>query len=212
MSFILDSLRKSENKRRRKGVSVPPSIHEPVAGKAGGRRSWTLWILVFLVINAALLAWLAGAWWLAPEARRAYVRQQGVDAGLAGRDEVRPPAPPADEVRENRATRENLPATADQRVGRRERDKVVAAVAPDPRKIYRYRQLPPEIRQQIPDLKMSLHAYNRADGQASMVRLNDRIYREGQLVAQELILESITAEGVVLQFSGYRFLLARKGG
>ena len=95
-----------------------------------------------------------------------------------------------------------------------EKEKLPAKALPVPRsekKIYRFDQLPVSIQKQIPTLRMSLHAYNRDDATASMVQLNDRMMHEKEMVNANISLEQITAEGVVLRYDGYRFLLPRRG-
>ncbi len=79
------------------------------------------------------------------------------------------------------------------------------------KKVYRFSQLPVSIQNRIPPLKMSLHAFNRDQASASLVQLNDRILREGDKVTEGVRLEKITAEGVVLIYDGYHFLLPRRG-
>ncbi|MBN1957213.1 MAG: general secretion pathway protein GspB [Desulfuromonadales bacterium] len=90
----------------------------------------------------------------------------------------------------------------------------VSAELPVPRNdrhIYAFQQLPPAIRQQLPVLRMALHAYNRADHRASLIQINNQIYREGDVIDRTLAVEQITEDGAVLRYDGYRFLLPRRG-
>jgi hypothetical protein len=44
-----------------------------------------------------------------------------------------------------------------------------------------------------------------------MVQLNNQMMHEKEMVNPDISLEQITAEGVVLHYDGYRFLLPRRG-
>jgi general secretion pathway protein B len=64
--------------------------------------------------------------------------------------------------------------------------------------------LPNHIKEELPELSISFHAFNRAP-RSRLVSINGRILREGQSVAEGLILEEITPKGVVLSYQGTRF-------
>ena len=61
-----------------------------------------------------------------------------------------------------------------------------------------------EFRGAIPVMDVSIHAYAE-NPSARLVRINGRIYREGQQVEEELILEAITEEGMIMEYLGQRF-------
>lgn len=211
MSFILDALKKSENKRRKKSAQLPRSIHEPVAYKIARPRQWTLWIFLFLVINAALLVWLVSSWTMKPDSEPVSARESGQ---LTERKTV--PVRESDVIEPVANDVSSLPVQTSVIVDTTQPmiDVVsVPANLPIPRtekKVYAFQQLPTSIQQQIPELQMALHAYNRDDSRTSMVQLNNRIYREGDKISPTLTLEAITAEGAVVRYDGYRFLLPRR--
>jgi general secretion pathway protein B len=64
--------------------------------------------------------------------------------------------------------------------------------------------LPPSVRQELPAMTVSVHAYsdNPAD---RMVGIGNRILREGDYVVAGLKLEQITPDGMILGYKGYRF-------
>jgi general secretion pathway protein B len=64
--------------------------------------------------------------------------------------------------------------------------------------------LPNYIKEKLPELSISFHAFNRAP-RSRLVSINGRILREGQSVAEGLILEEITPKGVVLSYQDTRF-------
>jgi Type II secretion system protein B len=211
MSFILDALKKSENRRRKKSAQLPRSIHEPVAYKIARPRQWTLWVLLFLVINAALLVWLVSSWMMTTDSESISTHEP---AQLTERNII--------PVRESEATELvaiDVSSSPDQTSGIVDTTQPtievisIPANLPIPRtekKVYAFQQLPASIQQQIPELQMALHAYNREDSGTSMIQLNNRIYREGDKISTTLTLESITAEGAVVRYDGYRFLLPRR--
>lgn len=213
MSFILEALRKSENKRRKKTAQMPRSIHEPVAYKITKPRSWPLWALFFLVVNAAVLVWLFGPWKDTPSLPVAELSQVSIAR-------VEPPPPkisatvtPQD-ISPLLQKNQDSPAVVVRTPAQESTLKPETNALPvlrNEKQVYSFQQLPATIRSQIPDLQMSLHAYNRADTRASMVQLNNQIYREGEQINGKLLLEQITAEGAVIRFDGYCFLLPRRG-
>ncbi len=70
------------------------------------------------------------------------------------------------------------------------------------------RQLPRDMRRSLPELAISIHVYDN-DPRWRFVRINKTKYREGDRLAKDLTLEAITPGGLVLDFQGTRFLLAK---
>lgn len=202
MSFILEALKKSENKRRNKSASRSSrSIHEPVPRGRANSRLWILGISLLLLVNVVFLSWFFSPW-TQPAATTTEVAESiqpkinGFDVQMSSSSPKSPVSviPPQQSVEEKEILLEKaLPAPRSEK------------------KIYRLGQLPVSIQKQIPTLRMSLHAYNRDDATASMVQLNDRMMHEKDMVTANIRLEQITAEGVVLRYDGYRFLLPRRG-
>lgn len=210
MSFILDALKKSENKRRKKSAQLPPSIHEPVAYKIARPRSWALWILALLAVNALLLTWLLGLRFDAEPEADVVTAESAVVEGVPAEvrsavESAEPPAEKAAVVPEPKV-QEKIAAEVAVVDGIGE-----PVTASDSDRIYRLMELPQAIRRQIPELKMSLHAFNREERAAGLVQLNNRIYREGDKIGAMLKLDEITAEGAILRYNEYRFLLPRRG-
>lgn len=65
-------------------------------------------------------------------------------------------------------------------------------------------ELPPSIRQEIPKMTISLHAYAR-NPKDRLVSVNDKLLREGDSLAPGLKLEQITPAGMIFSYKGYRF-------
>ncbi|MCK5912742.1 MAG: general secretion pathway protein GspB [Desulfuromusa sp.] len=198
MSFILEALKKSENKHRQEKGQNPPTIHEPIPPKSGRSRTRITAIVILLLVNTALLLWFFAPWQqsLPPQQEEvlstdtAQLKTFSLQKSTASSSAV----PQSQKLETNpRAVARELPVPRNEN------------------KIYNFNQLPIAIQRRIPPLQMSLHAYHRDDNSASMVQLNDRIMRTGDKVTDNISLEQITAEGVVLRYDGYRFLLPRRG-
>ncbi len=213
MSFILDALKKSENKRRKKSVQRPHSVHAPLAYRVAKKRSWALWILFALIVNALLLAW-----YLLPRSD-AGLSSQPVATAIEDKT-VRPGSPPAGSSpapRAGGATDDDqgadFPAALTEAEPRSTEPQISGALKlpRNAKQIYTLQQLPRDIQRRIPELVMALHAYNRRDAAAGLVQINNRIYRAGEHINTELAVDMIVEEGVVLRYDGYRFLLPRRG-
>ena len=204
MSFILEALKKSENKYRRKSGQNPRTIHEPVPRNNVKSRVWVLGILLLLLVNAALLLWFFAPWQQPSSSQTAAFFP--VDAAPVKSKTVESVTPQA--FSSPRQTNTVPVSVVSQK------QQPVTTALPVPRnenQVYSFGQLPVSIQKRIPALQMSLHAYNRDDKSASMVQLNDRIMREGDAITDKILLQKITADGAVLRYDGYLFLLPRRG-
>ena len=214
MSFILEALKKSENKRRKTTSPGPRTIHEPLSQSRGRKRSWPLWLLV-IAVNVLLLVWFLGPW----QKTQLQPSEQAVHSLPVPHHkpvEVAGQEPTATQAQPRKAKEKELlgEAGAGEREPVRSKEQKTANPLPVPKNenhIYRLAELPLAVRQQLPALQMSLHAYNRESASASLVQLNNRIVREGDEVGSNLRLERITDDGVVLSYDGYRFLFPRRG-
>jgi len=65
-------------------------------------------------------------------------------------------------------------------------------------------ELPPSVRQELPAIKISVHAYSANPG-GRLVSIDNRILREGDFVVPGLELEEITPDGMIFAYKGYRF-------
>lgn len=64
--------------------------------------------------------------------------------------------------------------------------------------------LPLQIRQTLPAMAISFHAYSDTPD-SRLVGINNRIRREGDSIAPGLLLEQITPDGMIFAYQGYRF-------
>ena len=70
--------------------------------------------------------------------------------------------------------------------------------------IYSISELPDEIRQGLPALSISTHIYSQEKSER-LASINGHIGREGQEIMSGIALESITPDGAVLRYQGYKF-------
>jgi len=115
-------------------------------------------------------------------------------------------APPAEAVPNKRSSGEqDAPAeeTASATAPATEQaDRAEAAAAPN------YADLSPQLRSRLPRLQVSLHFYS-TDPARRMVRLDNQLLHEGDLVADGLTVREITPQGLVLNFEGLDFTLPK---
>jgi general secretion pathway protein B len=112
-----------------------------------------------------------------------------------GKAVAAPPVPiPPPEVQ----ARKEKTAPAQEAVPRKERS---APGSLEP--AFAVKDLPPFIRNDLPDFRVSGHAYS-SDPKTRVARINDKILVEGQELSPGLRVEEIIPEGVVFSYQGYR--------
>lgn len=79
-----------------------------------------------------------------------------------------------------------------------------AADATDLPAVISITDLPASVRQELPAMKISVHAYSSNPG-ARMVGVDYKILREGDYLVPGLKLEQITPDGMIFHYKGYRF-------
>lgn len=200
MSYILEALKKAEQKRQQETaptlLTVPPAAEMRTEG-----RPWrTYLLLAALLLNAGFLLW-----WLYPWHQPAPPRSAPTALPQQARQEpVRqpvplPPAPAAPMVRDSGAVSHEW---------QRERETAQeGAGSPPPaaeKKVLAFGELPPSVQQSLPVLQIAGHFYSSSPS-SRIVSINGRTVREGQEAAGGVTVERITPDGVILSFQGYRF-------
>jgi len=79
-----------------------------------------------------------------------------------------------------------------------------AADAPGAQTVTSMAELPLSVRQELPAMTISVHAYS-GNPANRLAGINNRILREGEYVVPGLKLEQITPEGMILSYKGYSF-------
>ncbi len=191
MSYILDAIRKSDHERRRGAAPTLQSAPFPPAREEPGFR----WIYPVLALGLAAAGFAIG--WMRPWHER--------PEPVAKSPEL--VAPPRPVPREGPRA---LPAPKQPRLSLAQAAPVKPAPAPavaqpqQPAALVAYAELPVSVRQELPSMKVSVHAYSRTPGER-LVDVNDRLLHEGDALAPGLVLESITPEGMIFNFRGTRF-------
>lgn len=216
MSYILDALNKSEQERSNQRLPGLGTIHRH--GPAGEHRNlnpWMVAVILLVIVNMAGL----GYWYVAGDAQQpvevaasssvpkvppATNEQLAQTPSPQAQARITGPATPRAEPEPVRQTptvspaREVLITPQDYARNLAAQE---AARAPAPMTI---EDLPLDIQRQIPDLVFSSHIYAE-DASFRMVNINGRSIREGERVAEGILLETITEDGVVLGYLNYKF-------
>ena len=215
MSFILDALKKSEERRRQHEEARQPKQKLLDLSWSGSRRG-PVWLLLVVLLGA-----LAGGWWL----RGASLQPppESLPVAPAAGSETPPalepyrPAPfapvPAGSLGETASqVSGKTPVKAERAVPVAVRAPVRApgGKSPEARSRPVASGIPAALRGRMSSLTMSLHFYTEEPARR-MVRIDNRIVREGQVVADQLVLEEITPSGAIFSFAGERFAVPGPG-
>lgn len=216
MSYILEALKKLEEKRRRETAPYFLSEEHSVRQKRKIQFPWRYLIAAVLLMNAGILLW-----WLHPVRSE---KDVGTDIGnviqkepARGRRDMagegmadRPGSHGRQQQGAIMKTEENLYTGH----GAEPRDDV-ATVAPlspglsadkagGDKRVINMSELPLSVRQRLPDLTISGHFYNSRPS-SRIVTVGGRTLHEGDAAAPGVKIERITADGAVFSFEGYSF-------
>ena len=233
MSYILEGLKKLERKRQQdSNAPVSLSFDSGYTPEPKKRNIWPYVVAAILVLNMAFFLF----WWTGttkqsrtglPEKTAATAtteRKMSMSAQTTPAPVKEQPAAVSTQTVQPRRAEKDLKHTSN--YPRQEADKTfngskapitVSKAAPTPQtpaksklqgvgKDQVYNELPEESRKTLPELKMSLHYYSQ-DAKSRMARVNDKMVREGDTLADGLKVVEIVPNGVVLNFQGHRFLL-----
>lgn len=230
MSFILEALKKAEKNRQKSTAPTLETQHQSSV-KAPTKRPLWIGLLVFvLLFNGVVLIWLFAPWQknkhqtekqpLAPDIQ---LNAKAIETPTALQPAAITPAQPI-LVQPTPVTRiETQPiatqtepttlGTAALTPAPAQPEQPRAVIAPptvttQPTTVS-IRELPVHIQQQLPSFTMSVHGY--AGDHTSLIRLNNKIMRQGSTLDGRYRLEEITADGAIFNYQGYRFLITPAG-
>lgn len=239
MSYILDALRKSDQQRQR--GAVPTLLTAQAAPVAPKQPAFLLYGLIAAVLVSAGIAigWLR-PWQpehtapaakpiaakppepdprqtamaplpTMPEMARKLERQQPVQKSTSAAQ----PAPARAAKRDTLArAKSDAPGTPPKTGAATLMPKQSAGTGPadaaQDQRVMTMAELPLAIQQEIPAMSVSVHAYSDQP-RNRLVRINERMLREGGDVAPGLRLEQITPDGMILSYKGYRFSRGVRG-
>jgi general secretion pathway protein B len=224
MSYILDALKKLEHKREREEPQRLRTFSAEIERRPKKRPMWPYLIVAILLLNTVIMLGFMHQWHQdergislrvpaeqrspqslkAPETERKEEDRSGtVKKVLEPKDEpgsstqaAAPPArnaaPPA---RETTMAAKNVPVAPQEK-------RVKVDMPADP--ACALSDLPPFIRNELPEFKVSGHAYS-PNPSNRVVRVNDKVLQEGQDLAPGLRVEEVLPEGIIFSYKGYRF-------
>ncbi len=225
MSYILEALRKAE--RERNLGQVPTLEAKADNGVQSSRVVWPWLLAAALAVNAIVL----GIWLVYPRAPEpvmpppvAVAEPRPMPPPPAVSDYMPPPTtiieepvsePPVATVREpavSEPTASPAPkprATSPRPVEAVEaQDAFVNQPAIEDRQtvVTALRDMPPEFRRSLPEMKIDAHFYTEVSGR-SFVMINLRKYKLGERLAEGPQVVDIVPDGVILSHQGKEFLL-----
>ena len=219
MSYILEALKKLEQKRRREEGTHLLSDQHPAALRRKRRSPWPYLLFLALLLNAGLLLWWLLPWPQPQPGRSALqsretIKEDSRPDTFTGREDRRDNGtamqapspgisiPPA----QQRIANETPPPAAAQYADRHPHEPQQPQkrdLTPGQRTVG-INELPPSLRTALPDLTISGHFFD-ASPSSRVVMIGGRTLHEGQAVSPGLKLEQITRDGVVFSYQGYRF-------
>jgi general secretion pathway protein B len=183
MSYILDALKKSDRERQDNSGPTLQTLQRPIRESAylHSRLILQLVIVILLLLLALAALWIV--YFSAFETTANSTATASDSAAFRADNEI-------DGTVDN-SDNEQLPAPG------------VIGEAPAP--LIPFWQLPAAVQQEIPALTFSLHIYAENPKRRTII-INKNRMTEGDRVLPELLLESITAQGVILNWKkAYRF-------
>lgn len=233
MSYILEGLKKLEQKRQlEKGA---PDLLAFQAESPHKTNKWPIWLyLLFaiLFLNAGAMIWWIGPWRSSGRSTPAQqpATQQGTSMAVTESSDKQTPSKTTqtNEIQQPKVASASPVVTAGKETNNSLRpvakETPVAvqsvtkvSVSPEPKggikskppvdgHVVKLNELPSDIRNTLPALKMSAHFFS-ADKQARFARINDKILHEGEILNDGLKVEEINPGGAVFSYKGYRFLM-----
>jgi general secretion pathway protein B len=183
MSYILDALKKSDRERQDNSGPTLQTLQRPIRESAylHSRLILQLVIVILLLLLALAALWIV--YFSAFETTANSTATASDSAAFRADNEI-------DGTVDN-SDNEQVPAPG------------VIGEAPAP--LIPFWQLPAAVQQEIPALTFSLHIYAENPKRRTII-INKNRMTEGDRVLPELLLESITAQGVILNWKkAYRF-------
>lgn len=233
MSYILDALLKADQERQRHSTPTVHSIHaaqsiQPTPGKP----RWRYLLLILLLGSGIAVAGMLFGWQALATIRPA--TPQAADNSSVALNRNTPLTaeatvsylPPADSLPLARQSDAELtpalPAPAATPPSRKENHVAAASkpaaqttAAPAPaaettvsridNRVFNLRELPEALQKEIGDSVVISGFSSSAEDSERLVIINDRVRRAGDDVVAGMTLESIQADGVILNYKGYRF-------
>jgi len=236
MSYILEALKKIEQKREQEELPKPLSFLGNPEREPKKRPLWPYLVLAALILNAGIMIWWIG--FQRPDKKEVLAKSAvGPPPGIPG--PTRPGYNQQDQLTvikkrlpainlpqsPNRLSKRPVNRVAIQQVEKIHTPELVKAGPPDlvktepsaslkkeaarTEKVFHVNELPVAVKSGLPTFKVSAHAYS-LDPQNRMTRVNDQILKEGQEMLEGLKVEEIIPGGIIFLYKGYRFHIGIK--
>ncbi len=195
MSYLLDSLRKSEAERLKNQKRPARAGFTFIRDETPSRKSKNILGLILtsvMLIIALILG--AGWWWSQNDTAVSDVSATAEPTTAPGTDTVKDKSPPPVPVQKTIPRPPSVVAEKPQ----------VEPPARPPAEIPYLTEMSLDFQQKVPKLQFSGHVYS-PEPSLRLIMINDAVIREGGLIEAELVLEEITTDGVVISLSGTRF-------
>jgi general secretion pathway protein B len=192
MSYILDALKKSDQQRKR--GAIPPLQTAQVTVAAPQRNMFAYYVLLAVVLLGAgvMVGWLH-PW--QPEQPLAQSASVVAETPIPVTQQAAPLPAPTEHL--------GKPEVASVAEPIQKKSPAVTVAAQEQQAIP-FDELPLQIQQEIPAMKVQLHAYANKPSER-LVSINDIRMREGESLMLGLRLEQITPDGMIFSYKGYRF-------
>ncbi|MDQ6997571.1 MAG: general secretion pathway protein GspB [Mariprofundus sp.] len=229
MSYILDALKKSEEKRGK----MPLPVQQPAFAPEHAYRKRRFGLSIILLMAALLIGWCIAQWQQEPNQKHASATASIAVKEVSRQDIVEKNRPATAEVKtvEPLLVTETLaPSTAVDRpapvIDVEEQQPVFRPVTPASpvRDIHAVRvsddaghteaaanvaiqslhDLPIAVQQSMPEIKIEGHIYD-IDPHARMVIINGLVRKEKHSIGSGLRLQEITSDGVIINYKGDLF-------
>lgn len=219
MSLILDALKKSDRNRERGKVPDLQSDHSSIVPPPPPSRRfwrWLLPLLLLLVLGGGGLLWML--WPSGTPDVVTPVRQSESPLPIpitpppAPESTSAPAAPPLEPAKTSAAPKAEVtvaPVTPPKPAPAIKPSSMTPSVEQSPpaaTEIYELADLPSHIAQSLPELVVSVHYYT-PNPESRMVRINNRILREGGNLPGGIKIVTIAKNGIICDAQGVRFRL-----
>jgi len=218
MSYILDALKKADRDRHPVAVPTPATVHRTPAPPSRRRRLWP-WIAgAVIVVNVGVWLWILRPAPSVPDGALVSVTREPATSPAPAAPSQAPPSatrsapsvplsrleqhpdaaprsasPPKPETAPEKSP---APAVDSAPVTPLERDMATPPASQEP-------PVPQEV---FANLHLQVHVYSEVPAERR-VFINNHKYVEGQRIDANLVIESITSDGVFVSYQGKRVLL-----
>jgi general secretion pathway protein B len=216
VSYILEALKKLEQKRQQEGTPNLLTLQGDATKVRQKRRLWPYIALGVVLLNGIMVLLL---FWIAPWKHAGQPLSQ--TSRVARESTTPPPVTVLPEKKEQPVaeTKKDVPLPEKKDVTQSAPSQPPAPIKTSPEsspreikpikpsnKVLSIKELPAAIKGSLPELKMTVHSYNEQP-QSRFVVMNNNTIREGQPMNADLKVEQITPNGVILNYQGHRFVL-----